>query len=414
MSRIHPGPSVVSEALRPSSTIDASSSCPEGMLETGRRHYQVCTRCVMDTSDPDIGFDDRGVCNHCHTFDRVTSKHWHPGPEGRVLLDGLVARVRESGQNQEYDCILGLSGGVDSSYLALKVKKLGLRPLVMHVDAGWNSELAVSNIEKIVKYCEYELYTHVMDWEEMRDLQLAYLRAGVANQDVPQDHAFSSSLYHFAVMNNIKTVLSGGNIATEGIFPVAWHGSAMDAINLKAIHRSYGCLSLRKFKTISFTQYYLWYPLVKKMKTLRPLNYIPYNRADAMAELERAVGWRSYGRKHGESLFTRFFQNYYLPTKFGYDKRRPHLSSMINSGQISRAGAMKSLEEPLYPPRELETDLHYFCKKVGINRDEFENIVAQPNRHYRDFPTWDRKYQLLKKTQALVERLTGRTYNVYS
>ena len=180
--------------------------------------YQVCSRCVMDTSDPEIAFDASGVCNHCRWFDEVTSKNWHPGPDGEKLLSRLVEQVRESGKGQEYDCILGLSGGVDSSYLAYRMKDYGLRPLVVHVDAGWNSELAVSNIERIVKYCKYELHTHVMDWEEMRDLQLAYFRAGVSNQDVPQDHAFFASLYHFATANNIKTVLSGGNIATEGVF----------------------------------------------------------------------------------------------------------------------------------------------------------------------------------------------------
>jgi N-acetyl sugar amidotransferase len=376
--------------------------------------YQICTSCVMDTSDPEIAFDKQGVCNHCRTFENVTSKQWSPNEEGRRLLEKLVAPVRETGKGQEYDCIMGLSGGVDSSYLALKVKELGLRPLVVHVDTGWNSELAVSNIEKIVKRLGYELHTHVMDWEEMRDLQVAYLRAGVANQDVPQDHAIMASLYHFAVKSGIRTVLSGGNIATEAIFPDAWHGSAMDAVNLKAIHRKYGKVPLRKFRVISFAEYYVWYPFVKKMRTLRPLNYLPYNKDDATAELERAIGWRSYGRKHGESLFTRFFQNYYLPVKFGYDKRRPHLSTLIVSGQLSRESALKSLEEPLYLPEELEIDLEYFCKKIGIARDEFERLMAEPNRHYSDFPSWDRRYRLLKRAQRAVERLTGRRYNVYS
>ena len=190
---------------------------------------------------------------------------------------------------------------------------------------------SVSNIEKIVKHCGDELHTHVMDWSEMRDLQLAYLRAGVANQDVPQDHAFFASLYHYATRNGIRTVLSGGNIATEGIFPKAWHGSAMDAINLRAIHHRYGTIPLKHYQAISFGQHYFWYPLVKRMKVLRLLNFMPYNKSAAITELE-SIGWRSYVGKHGESLFTRFFQNYWLPTKFGYDKRRPHLSSLIVSG----------------------------------------------------------------------------------
>ena len=213
---------------------------------------QTCTRCVMDTSDPLITFDAHGVCNHCNEFDAVTSKNWFPNEEGKQRWAAIVEQVKATGKGQEYDCILGLSGGVDSSYLAIKVHEWGLRPLVVHVDAGWNSELAVANIEAIVKYCNYDLHTHVVDWEDMRDLHLAYLRAGISNQDVPQDHIFFASLYHFATKNNIRYILSGGNLATEATSPEAWHGSAMDAINLKAIHRKYGEHKLKNYKTISF------------------------------------------------------------------------------------------------------------------------------------------------------------------
>jgi N-acetyl sugar amidotransferase len=325
----------------------------------------VCSRCVMDTSDPDIIFDYNGVCNHCLEFENVTKAHWFPNKEGRMRWSLIVEQIKAAGQGQDYDCILGLSGGVDSSYLAVKVHEWGLRPLVVHVDAGWNSELAVANIEKIVKYCGYDLHTHVVDWEEMRDLHLAYFRAGISNQDVPQDHIFFASLYHFATKNGIKYILSGGNIATEGIFPNAWHGSAMDAINLKAIHHKFGERALKNYKTISFFENYVWYPFVKKMRTVRPLNYMPYDKVAAVGELEQTIGWRSYGRKHGESLFTKLFQNYYLPTKFGYDKRRPHLSSLIVSGQMARDEAIAALGEQLYDPQELEIDISYFCKKLS-------------------------------------------------
>jgi N-acetyl sugar amidotransferase len=277
----------------------------------------------MDTTDPEITFDMQGVCNHCHGFDERAPREWFPNAEGRKRWEALVAQIKASGKGQEYDCILGLSGGLDSSYLAIKVHEWGLRPLVMHVDAGWNSELAVANIEAVVKYCGYDLHTHVVDWEDMRDLHLAYLRAAVANQDVPQDHIFFSSLYHFATSNGVRYILSGGNLATEGIFPNSWHGSAMDSINLKAIHKKYGDRKLRGYKTISFLDCYVLYPLVKKMRTLRPLNYMPYDKAAALKELEEIVGYKPYPRKHGESLFTKLFQNYYLPKKFGMDKRRP-------------------------------------------------------------------------------------------
>jgi len=376
--------------------------------------YKVCTCCVMDTSDPRIVFDSNGVCNHCRDFKELKGKQWFPDESGAKKWEGIADLIREEGRGREYDCILGLSGGVDSSYLALKAKPWGLRPLAMHVDAGWNSELAVANIENIVTQCNYDLHTHVVDWEEMRDLHIAYLRAGVANQDVPQDHVFSASLYHFAIRNGIRYILSGGNWATEGIFPSAWHGSAMDAINLKAIHRTYGERPLKAYKTISFLDCYVWYPFVKKMRTVRPLNYMPYNKAQATSELERTIGWRPYGRKHGESLFTRLFQNYFLPTKFGYDKRRPHLSSLIVSGQMTREEALEILAEPLYDPQELEIDIAYFCKKLRISRQQFDAFMTAPPHHYTDFPNWDVRYRLLKKVQRMVERILGRHVNVYS
>jgi aminotransferase len=377
--------------------------------------YLVCCRCVMDTSDPVISFDAAGVCNHCRDFDAVTRKHWFPNEEGARRLAAIVETIRRDGIGHEYDCIIGLSGGVDSSYLALKVAQWGLRPLVVHVDAGWNSELAVANIEKIVKHCDFDLHTHVVDWEEMRDLHLAYLRSGLSNQDVPQDHVFFASLYHFATKNGIRYILSGGNIATESIFPMAWHGgSAMDSINLKAVHRRYGERSLRTYNTISFFEYYVWYPFVKKMRTVRPLNYMPYDKRQAIAELTAAIGWRSYGRKHGESLFTKVFQNDYLPRKFGYDKRRPHLSSLIVSGQMTREEAMTKLEEPLYDKDELEVELNYFCKKLRITRAQYEEFIAAPKREYASFPNWGSRHRTLKAVQVGVERLLGRRINVYS
>lgn len=368
----------------------------------------------MDSSDQDITFDPDGVCNHCLEFKNSTSKNWYPDEEGARKWELLVQEVKEAGRGKEYDCILGLSGGLDSSYLAIKVHEWGLRPLVVHVDAGWNSELAVANIESVIKHCNYDLHTHVVDWEEIRDLQLAYLQSGIANQDVPQDHIFFASLYHFATSNNIRYVLSGGNIATESVFPKSWLGSAMDAINLKAIHRKYGKKPLSKYKTISFLEYYIKYPLIKKMRTLRPLNYMPYDKGLALKELEQTVGYKAYDRKHGESLFTKLYQNYYLPKKFGYDKRKPHLSSLIVSGQMARGTALSKLSEPLYDPIELEADCAYFCKKMRISRSEFDELLNAPNHHYTDFPNWDGRYRVLKKSQNIFKRITGKDIKVYS
>ncbi|MBO6633380.1 MAG: N-acetyl sugar amidotransferase [Rhizobiaceae bacterium] len=368
----------------------------------------------MDTTDPDIAFDNEGVCNHCRQFEGLLGKQWFPNAEGLRRLDTILDRIRAEGRGREYDSILGLSGGADSTYLALKMRDWGLRPLVVHVDGGWNSELAVANIERVVKHCNYDLHTHVVDWEEMGDLQLAYLRAGIPNQDVPQDHVFFASLYHFATQNGIRTIFSGGNLATEGIFPGAWHGSAMDAINLRSIHDKFGTRPLRSYTTISFFRYYFWFPFVRKMRTVRPLNYMPYVKADAIAEMERTFGYKPYERKHGESLFTKLFQNYYLPTKFGYDKRLPHYSSLIASGQMTREEALERLEQPLYEPRELEADITYFCKKLRISRAEFDEIMKAPNHHHTDFPTWESRQRVAKSAQSAVEWFLGRRVSVYS
>lgn len=376
--------------------------------------YKICTRCVMDTSDPEIVFDDDGVCNHCLYFDQVQSKQWFPGDAGRPKLGAMLDAIRNEGRGKEYDCIIGLSGGVDSSYLAVKLKEFDLRPLVVHVDAGWNSELAVSNIEKVVKHCNYDLHTHVMNWEEMRDLQLSYLKAAVANQDVPQDHAFFASMYHFSVKHRIKHILSGGNLATEAVFPTAWHHSAMDAVNLKDIHRKYGSRPLKYYRTISFFQYYFFYPFFRGMRTVRPLNFMDYDKEAALQYLSDVVGYRPYARKHGESVFTKFFQNHYLPTRFGFDKRRPHLASLIVSRQITREEALCKLEEPLYDPDELERDIEYFCKKLRISRREFDDLMQAKIHHATDFKTWNGKQQFAKKMQWIVQRVSGRSLNIYS
>lgn len=378
--------------------------------------YQICTKCVMDTSDPDIEFDQNGLCNHCIEFEEITSKLWYPNEEGERMLAETFSKVKKDGKNNEYDCILGLSGGVDSAYLALKMKEYGLRPLVVHVDAGWNSEIAVSNIERIVKYCNYDLYTYVIDWEEMSDLQRAYFKSGIANQDVPQDHAFFAILYHYAVSNNIYYVISGGNTATEGIaVPHSWENSAMDSVNLKAIHKKFGTIKLKNYRTISFFQYYIYYPFIRRMKTIRPLNFMPYNRAEAISELVEKVGFKEYGRKHGESVFTRFFQNYYLPRKFGFDKRLPHYSTLILTNQMTREEALAQLKLPLYDNElSLKYDINFFCRKLGISEEEFEDIMNASPHAYTEYPTWDVYYKLIKKIQALFERAANKKIRNYS
>ena len=376
--------------------------------------YRRCARCIMDTSVEDIYFDAAGICNYCHQFDTDVIPNWHPNEEGAKIWQGLVDKIKAERGRKEYDCILGMSGGVDSSYLALKLHEAGLKPLVVHVDAGWNSELAVNNIEKVVQYCGFDLHTVVIDWEDVRSLQLAYLKSGVANQDVPQDHIFFSTLYHFATQNSLRYIMSGGNIATEGVYPKVWQAAAMDALNLKAINKKYGERSLRNYRTVSFFQAYIWFPLIKGMRTLRPLNYMPYVKSAAMQELHEKTGYVAYDRKHGESLFTKLFQNHYLPEKFGYDKRLPHYSSLILSRQMTREDALAKLDEPLYEALELENDIQYLCKKLRISRDEFTSLMNCKIHHYSEFRNWDSYYRFLKKGQAIVERLLGKKVRIFS
>lgn len=368
----------------------------------------------MDTTDPAIYFDQNGVCNHCHNFHESTVKKWFPNKEGEKKLARIYEKIKNENRNKPYDCILGLSGGVDSSYLALKLYEAGIRPLVVHVDGGWNSELAVQNIENIIHYCGWHLHTIVIDWEEMKDLQLAYLKSGIANQDVPQDHAFFASLYHFATKHNINYVISGGNIATECIFPKTWHWSAMDSLNLKAIHKKFGTKKLKHYKTIGFFELYFYYPFIKKMKTVRPLDFIPYVKSQALEELKEKIGYKEYPRKHGESIFTKFFQNYYLPMKFGFDKRKPHLSSLIVTAQMTKEEALRELDKPLYDEKELVSDKEYVAKKLGITDEELENILQMPSHTYKDFPNMEKRYKQMKKVQSFFSKLLNKNLSNYS
>ncbi|MBC5991617.1 N-acetyl sugar amidotransferase [Pontibacter cellulosilyticus] len=356
---------------------------------------QICKRCVMDTSDGSIFFDENGFCNHCNDYIGKAEK--------ALEYSDLELTIQEikSKKKGKYDCIVGLSGGVDSSYVALQAKKLGLSPLVVHFDNGWNSELAVKNIQNIVTTLDFDLYTLVVDWEEFKSLQLAYLRASVVDIEVPTDHAITGTIYRLASKYGIKYILSGSNIATESIMPDSWIYSKNDAINLKAINDSFGSIKLRTYPVFNFLDYTLATGL-KGIKSVNILNYIPYNKDEAKKILTDELGWRDYGGKHYESIFTKFYQAYILPSKFNIDKRRAHLSSLICSGQITRQEALKELERPLYSEQELAADKEYVLKKLGLSEEEFENIMNLPVRSHNEFAT-DRNLkegymELLRKT----------------
>ena len=369
--------------------------------------YQICSRCIMDTTDPDITFDDYGECNHCRNFVENVRPNWFPNQEGDQKLKEIVAQIKRECANQEYDCIIGLSGGVDSSYLAYQTKKLGLRTLAVHVDGGWNSELAVKNIETMCNFLEIDLHTLVINWEEMKDLQVAFLRSGLANQDVPQDHAFFAGLYNYAVKNNIKYVLSGSNYATEGILPSSWGYSAMDLRQIKDVHRRFGKNELKTFPVVNFWKYYIYYPYIRKMKVVKPLNFMPYDKDEAVKTLEKELGWRYYGAKHYESRFTKFFQAYYLPARFGYDKRRAHLSSIIVSGAMSREQALKEMEKELYPDAQLKEDSAFVMKKLGLSEEEFERILKMPLKSFRDYDSNYELMMVLMRMRKIVRKIIG-------
>lgn len=350
------------------------------------RAYQICSRCIMDTTDPDIEFDANGVCNHCKRFDEQSLKRVIVGEDGRKRLNEIVAEVKRYGANKEYDCIIGISGGVDSSYVAYKVKNLGLRPLAVHFDSGWNSELAVNNIENIVKKLDIDLYTEVCDWEEMRDLQLSFFKASVANCDIPQDHAFMAVLYRLAAKNDIRYFISGHNIATESCMPTAWGYTSHDLTHILSIQKKFGSVKLKRYPRYNAFQKYFYYPYLKKIGALHVLNYEDYQKAKVKEFLMKELGWRDYGGKHYESRFTKFFQSYYLPVKFGYDKRRVHCSSLVLAGQMTREEALAELQDPPYRETEIQEDREFIAKKLGITVEEFIKILLLPNKTYRDYP----------------------------
>lgn len=353
------------------------------------RPYQMCVRCIMDTSDPFIEFDAEGVCNHCHHYEML-SRNYLPSPEKRdELLNRLVAEIKAEGRGRDYDCIIGVSGGVDSTYVAYLVKKLGLRALAVHVDNGWDSELSSSNVEKSIERLGIDLQTVVLDWEEFKDLQIAFLKASTPDSEIPTDHAIFAVLYHEAAKRNIRYIVSGGNVVTEAILPGTWAYGYFDWRYIKNIQRRFGQVPLRSFPHINYWDRFIYYPLIKQIKIASLLDFVQYDKKAVQELLERELDWRPYGGKHYESVYTRFFQGYILPRKFGIDKRRAHLSTLILSGQISRAEALEEIHRSPYVGYALEEDLEYVLEKLGLTQDEFEQIMSLPVRSHKDYPTYE-------------------------
>ena len=347
------------------------------------RPYAQCTRCVMDTSDPEISFDSQGHCNHCTA--RLVLNATRPRGGARDRLEASVALLKEAGRSSKYDCVIGVSGGADSSYCAYLAVKHGLRVLAVHMDNGWNTALAVRNIKTLVTKLRLDYTSCVLDWEEFKDLQLAFLKASVPEIETPTDIAIPAALHRVAAEHNVRNIVAGGNVWTEGILPKAWHYDAKDVKYLKAIHDQFGTRKIRSFPTFGF-QKHTYYKLVKGIRFFYVLEHVDYRSDDVRKILRDEIGWERPSGKHHESTITRFVQSYVLPVKFNIDYRRATFSSQICAGELTRERALQELKKPSYEPAQVEVDRRYIAKKFGISVETLDAIIAAPPKSHRDYP----------------------------
>jgi len=378
------------------------------VLDKNDSGYQQCKITVMDNiADPDITFDEKGICNYYYDY-QSAAKNVFTGADGNTRLHQLAEDIKAKGAGKKYDCLIGLSGGVDSTYVAYLVKELGLRPLAVHLDNGWNSELAVQNIENIIRKLNIDLYTLVVNWQEFRDIQLSYLKASVVDIEVVSDHAIFATMYKLARQHDIGFIINGSNIVTEHIMPPGWLYKKMDYANLKDIHSQYGKVKLKTYPSFDFKKY-VYYSSVLRLTPVYILNYVPYNKKEIKQFIMRELDWRDYGGKHYESLFTKFYQAYILPEKFKIDKRKAHLSTLICSGQMTKEEALQELQLPLYDSVDLEQDKTYVLKKLGLSAADFNAIMNEPIRKHEAFRTDTQLKQdymrFLQKTQRLRKAL---------
>ncbi len=357
-------------------------------------NYQICSRCVMDTSDVDISFNADGECNHCTEFNDKRIRYNYQGEKSDSDLESMVLKMKSDGIGREYDCIVGLSGGVDSSYVAYVCQQKGLRVLGVHLDNGWNSEEAVLNIKNIARKLKIDYESFVLDWEEFKDLQLAFLKASIPEADTPTDIAILAALHKVVDKYNVKYIISGGNFASEGILPKTWHYNAKDLTYFNHIQRKFGRIGLKKFPTFGFWKE-MYYKLIRKVKMIYILNSVPYIKEDAMALLKEKLDWKYYGGKHYESKYTGFIQSYYLFEKFGIDYRRATFSSQICTGEVTREEALLELSKKPYNPETIEDEKKYIAKKLGVSMDEFEGILKTPAKLYRDYPNDEKRLSFI-------------------
>jgi N-acetyl sugar amidotransferase len=366
--------------------------------------YKICTNCVMDTSDTKISFDEKGVCDHCNTYYNNILPNWHPDENGNVAFLEILQKIKKDVEGRDFDCIMGMSGGIDSSYLLYIMKeKYGLRPLVFHVDAGWNSQLAVNNIERLIDGLGLDLYTEVINWDEIKDLQLAFFKSGVPHIDVPQDHAFFATMYKFASKHKIKYILTGGNYSTECVRnPLEWMYYQSDSRQLRDIHKKFGTTKLSTYPVTNILWHKFYLPYIKRIKLIRPLDYLPYHKDEAMQLLEKKYGYQKYPQKHFESRFTKFYESYWLPERFGYDTRKVQFSSLILTGQMSRAEAIERLKEPTYDPGTIHHEFEYVANKLNITIAELQSYFNMPHKTYRDYKSQEVIYNIGAKSMRLL------------
>jgi N-acetyl sugar amidotransferase len=361
------------------------------------RSYQECSRCVMDTTDPQITFDNAGRCCHCIEFLEKRAKHSYHGQESDDALDRILESIKSGGRGKKYDCVLGVSGGVDSSYLAYIITQRGLRPLAVHMDNGWNSEKAVINIKNITRGLGIDYESYVLDWEEFKNLQLSFLKASIPEAETPTDIAIPAALHSVAAKHGIKYILSGGNLATEGILPKSWHYDVRDLKYFNYIHITFGSRSLKSFPTFGYERE-IFYKVVKGIRMIYPLNFVRFIKDEAIQLLREKFDWRPYGGKHHESTYTKFIQSYYLYEKFKIDYRRATLSTLICLGEIDRDQAVEQLRSIPYQPEEIDEAKQYIAKKLGIDRAEFERIMRLPAKWYWDYPNDERMLAFIYDT----------------
>jgi N-acetyl sugar amidotransferase len=350
--------------------------------------YQICSKTIMDTSDPNIVFNDNCESDYYINYIENILPNWHTDERGYNELMRMAEKIKKEGKTNDFDCIIGLSGGLDSSYVAYVAKEImGLRPLLFHVDAGWNTDKAVGNIEKLCNGLSLDLFTEVINWEEMKDLQVAFLKSQIADQDLPQDYAFFSALYLFAKKNKIKYVLTGGNFSTECCRePEEWGGfPGIDTLLVKDIHSKFGKRPLKTFPFVDILSYKLYYRYILGMKVFKPLNLIPYIKADAEKHLIEKFGWEPFQHKHHESRFTRFYEDFWLPRKFGFEKRRAHFSSLILTGQMSRDEALERIANPELSEEFLQKEFDYVADKLDLTRVELQAIFDGQNKTFNDY-----------------------------